>query len=225
MYPTPSPMSPMSAAPPELRVALVHDWLTGMRGGEMVLENLAGLFPDAPIFTLFHFPGSVSAAIESHPIHTSFLQRAPGIRNNYRRYLPLFPAAIEEFDLTAYDLILSSSHCVAKGVIPSPDGWHVCYCHTPMRYAWDQEHVYFPRRTGVGARVRGLVLSGLRSWDVSSASRVNLYVANSGFVARRIRNYYGRDAEVIHPPVDVDFFTPGPSAEKGNCLMVSALAP
>jgi glycosyltransferase involved in cell wall biosynthesis len=214
--------------PRELRVALVHDWLTGMRGGEKVLEILANQFPEAPIFTLFHFPGTVSPAIESHPIHTSFLQRAPRIREHYRRYLPLFPAAIEEFDLTAYDLIVSSSHCVAKGVIPSPDAWHVCYCHTPMRYAWDQEHVYFPQRNGLGARARGLVLSGLRAWDVSSASRVNQYVANSSFVARRIRTYYGRDAEVVHPPVDVDFFTPSPpgtTTESGYCLMVSALAP
>lgn len=211
--------------PREPRVALVHDWLTGMRGGEKVLEILAEQFPAAPIYTLFHFPGSVSKAIESHPIHTSFLQRAPRIREHYRRYLPLFPAAIEEFDLTSYDLIVSSSHCVAKGVIPSPDGWHVCYCHTPMRYAWDQEHVYFPNRKGVGARARGLVLSGLRAWDVSSASRVNQYVANSSFVARRIRSYYGRDAEVVHPPVDTDFFTPGNAGESGYCLMVSALAP
>jgi glycosyltransferase involved in cell wall biosynthesis len=211
--------------PRELRVALVHDWLTGMRGGEKVLEILAAQFPEAPIFTLFHFPGSVSAAIESHPIHTSFLQRAPRIREHYRRYLPLFPAAIEEFDLTSYDLILSTSHCVAKGVIPSPDGWHICYCHTPMRYAWDQEHVYFPNRRGVAARARGLVLSALRAWDVSSASRVNQYVANSSFVARRIRTYYGRDAEVIHPPVDVDYFTPGSAIDSGYCLMVSALAP
>lgn len=222
MYPI---SSTLSAFPGELRVALVHDWLTGMRGGEKVLEILAGLFPEAPIYTLFHFPGSVSEALESHPIHTSFLQKAPRVREHYRRYLPLFPAAIEEFDLTSYDLILSSSHCVAKGVIPSPDAWHVCYCHTPMRYAWDQEHVYFPDRTGLKARTRGLVLSGLRSWDVSSASRVNLYVANSSFVERRIRTYYGREAEVIHPPVDTDFFTPGPSTDNGYCLMVSALAP
>ncbi len=214
--------------PREPRVALVHDWLTGMRGGEKVLEILADQFPEAPIYTLFHFPGTVSQAIESHPIHTSFLQRAPRIREHYRRYLPLFPAAIEEFDLTSYDLIVSSSHCVAKGVIPSPDAWHICYCHTPMRYAWDQEHVYFPNRKGLGARARGLVLSGLRAWDVSSASRVNQYVANSSFVARRIRTYYGRDAEIVHPPVDVDYFTPGTASESaagGYCLMVSALAP
>ena len=209
----------------ELRVALVHDWLTGMRGGEKVLEVIASLFPRAPIFTLFHFPGSVSQALESHPVHTSFLQRAPGLRGRYRSYLPLFPVAIEELDLTGYDLVISSSHCVAKGVIPSPDAFHLCYCHTPMRYAWDQEHAYFPRRDGAAARLRSLALTALRSWDVSSATRVNHFVANSSFVARRIRSYYGRDAEVLHPPVDVEYFTAGPVREEGYCLMVSALAP
>jgi glycosyltransferase involved in cell wall biosynthesis len=220
---------PPLPGPPRPRVALVHDWLTGMRGGEKVIEALGALFPGAPLFTLFHFPGSVSPAIESHPIHTSFLQRTPGIRRHYRRYLPLFPAAIEEFDLSGFDLVVSSSHCVAKGVIPPPDAFHLCYCHTPMRYAWDQEHAYFPDRQGIGARLRSLALTGLRAWDVSSASRVNLYVANSRFVARRIQTYYGRPAEVVPPPVDVEFFTPGPAREKaseeGYCLMVSALAP
>jgi glycosyltransferase involved in cell wall biosynthesis len=219
--PLPTPL----ARKRELRVALVHDWLTGMRGGEKVLEVIASLFPRAPIFTLFHFPGSVSQALESHPVHTSFLQRAPGLRGRYRSYLPLFPVAIEELDLTGYDLVISSSHCVAKGVIPSPDAFHLCYCHTPMRYAWDQEHAYFPRRDGAAARLRSLALTALRSWDVSSATRVNHFVANSSFVARRIRSYYGRDAEVLHPPVDVEYFTPGPVREEGYCLMVSALAP
>jgi glycosyltransferase involved in cell wall biosynthesis len=214
-----------------LRVALVHDWLTGMRGGEKVLEQLAALFPDAPIFTLFHFPGSVSAAIESHPIHTSFLQRAPGLRGHYRRYLPLFPAAIEEFDLADYELVISSSHCVAKGIIPPPSGLHLCYCHTPMRYAWDQEHAYFPRRRGLVARLRALSLARLRTWDAASAVRVDQFVANSSFVARRIRAFYGRDAEVVPPPVAVDFFTPptspppAPSRDGGYALVVSALSP
>ena len=228
--PTPSRPFPIPApAPPQPRVALVHDWLTGMRGGEKVLEALAGLFPGAPLFTLFHFPGSVSPAIESHPIRTSFLQRAPGIRNHYRRYLPFFPAAIEELDLSGFDLVVSSSHCVAKGVIAPPDACHVCYCHTPMRYAWDQEHAYFPDRKGLKARLRSLTLSALRAWDVSSAARVNYYVANSRFVARRIQTYYGRPAEVVHPPVNVEFFTPGTASGEVRmwgdyCLMVSALA-
>jgi glycosyltransferase involved in cell wall biosynthesis len=227
--PLPSVAPRPVAAPRPPRVALVHDWLTGMRGGEKVIELIGALYPEAPLYTLFHFRGSVSPAIESHPIHTSFLQRAPGIRSNYRRYLPFFPMAIEELDLTSYDLIISSSHCVAKGVIPSPDAFHLCYCHTPMRYAWDQEHAYFPHRSGVGGRLRSLALSALRTWDVSSASRVSRFVANSSFVARRIRTYYGREAEVLHPPVDVESFTPPtpgkPLKESGYCLMVSALAP
>jgi glycosyltransferase involved in cell wall biosynthesis len=224
-------------------VALVHDWLTGMRGGEKVLAELAKLYPAAPIFTLFHFPGTVSAALESHPIHTSFLQRAPGIRHHYRRYLPLFPAAIEDFDLAGFDLVISSSHCVAKGIIPPADGLHVCYCHSPMRYAWDQEHAYFPRRRGATARLRGLALSALRAWDAAAAARVDQFVANSHFVASRIRAFYGRAAEVAHPPVDVDYFTPTPptppaggppaaataataaASDRGYALMVSALAP
>jgi len=211
-----------------LRVALVHDWLTGMRGGEKVLEAICALFPGAPIYTLFHFPGSVSAAIESHPIHTSFLQRAPGLRRHYRSYLPLFPTAIEGFDLQGFDLVVSSSHCVAKGVLPAPGAFHLCYCHTPMRYAWDQEHAYFPQRTGLAARLRSAVLSSLRTWDAASASRVDCFVANSSFVAERVRRYYGRHAEVAPPPVDVDFFTPAPEAPaggRGAVLMVSALAP
>jgi len=213
-----------AAAPGTRRVALVHDWLTGMRGGEKVLEALAALFPGAPIHTLLHVPGSVSPALESHPIRTSFVQRAPFARTKYRGYLPLFPAAIEDFDLAGFDLIVSSSHCVAKGVIPQPGAFHLCYCHTPMRYAWDQEHAYFPRRRGTIARLRNLALTALRAWDVSSAPRVDLFVANSRFVAERIRTYYGRRAEVVHPPVDVDFFTPGESKAE-YALMVSALAP
>ena len=224
----PLPLPPFQQ-PSQPRVALVHDWLTGMRGGEKVLAAFCAMFPGAPIFTLFHFPGSVSPEIERHPIHTSFLQRAPRLRQSYRSYLPLFPAAMEEFDLTGFDVVVSSSHCVAKGVIPAPDALHLCYCHTPMRYAWDQEHAYFPKRKGLGPRLRSLALSGLRAWDAASASRVNTYVANSSFVARRIRTYYGREAEVAPPPVDVELFTPGKkrdrAAEGEYCLMVSALAP
>ena len=208
------------------RVALVHDWLTGMRGGEKVLERIATEFPGAPIHTLFHFPGTVSAALEAHPIRTSFLQRAPAIERRYRHYLPLFPAAIEEFDLAGFDLVISTSHCVAKGVIPAPGAYHLCYCHTPMRYAWDQEHAYFPRRTGAVARLRALVLSWLRVWDAATAPRVDRFVANSSFVAQRIHRYYGRDADVLPPPVAIDRFTPpGEPPRRDYALVVSALAP
>jgi glycosyltransferase involved in cell wall biosynthesis len=224
------------------RVALVHDWLTGMRGGEKVLEAIAALYPGAPIHTLFHFPGRVSERLEAHPIVTSFLQGKPGMERHYRRYLPLFPAAIEDFDLGGYELVISTSHCVAKGAIPAPGALHVCYCHSPMRYAWDQEHAYFPRRRGVAARLRGLVLSRLRQWDVASSTRVDLFVANSRFVARRLARYYRRDAAVLAPPVDTGFFTPAapaeapaaahaasptgpPEAAGAYALAVSALAP
>ena len=207
--------------------ALVHDWLTGMRGGEKVLEEIASFFPGAPIHTLFHFPGTVSPALEAHPIRTSHLQRLPAVERRYRWYLPLFPAAIEGFDLSAFDLVVSTSHCVAKGAIPAPEARHLCYCHSPVRYAWDQEHAYFPRRRGPAARLRALALSSLRSWDVAASTRVDLFAANSRFVAARIRRYYRRDAEVVPPPVDTDFFTPGPATdeERPYALVVSALAP
>ena len=215
-----------SLADPSLRVALVHDWLTGMRGGENVLEKLCELFPGAPVHTLFHFPGTVSATIESHPIHTSFLQRAPGVERHYRNYLPIFPLAMQLFDLSGFELIISTSHCVAKGVSAGNNGIHVCYCHTPMRYVWDQRTVYFPPRGPFGWP-RDLVLTALRRWDRRSSSRVDAFVANSNFVRKRIRCFYGRDATVIPPPVDVDFFTPA-GAELPDttfALMVAALSP
>ncbi len=223
-----------------VRVALVHDWLTGMRGGEKVLEAIANGSAAAEIYTLIHLPGKVGGPLEDHPIHTSFLQRIPGIGRHYRTFLPLFPSAIEDFDLSAYDLVISTSPCVAKGIIPGPDAKHLCYCHTPMRYAWDQEHIYFPKRRGVAARLRNLALTALRAWDDASLPRVDHFAANSSFVARRIERYYARPAEVIPPPVDVTRFqhgldpeallpqatTPRGAPQSGDyALMVSALSP
>jgi glycosyltransferase involved in cell wall biosynthesis len=210
-----------------LRVALVHDWLTGMRGGEKVLLSLCRLFPEATIFTLLHVRGSVAPEIEAHEVRTTFVQRLPDVARRYRHYLPLFPAAAASIDLTGFDLVISSSHCVAKGVRVPPGALHVCYCHTPMRYVWDREAEYFnPERIGrVRARVIGLVAEGLRAWDVATASRAHRYVANSAHVADRIRRYYGRTAVVIPPPVDADFFTPGDGAPGTYDLVVSALAP
>ena len=215
----------MDAEGPQPRVALVHDWLTGMRGGEKVLEILANLFPAAPIYTLFHFPGTVSVAIESHPVHTSFLQHLPGLRRNYRRYLPLYPTAIEKLDLSAYDVLISTSHCVAKGVLRAPQATHICYCHTPMRYVWDQRRAYFPDERGPIGWLRELALDRLQRWDVETADRVDFYIANSSFVADRIDRYYDRRAEVIHPPVDTTFFAPAEIERQEFCLMVSALSP
>ena len=189
-----------------LKVALVHDWLNGMRGGEKVLETIGRIFPHAPIYTLLAVPEAISAELRSHPIIPSFLQDYPFFEQHYRHFLPLFPAAIEDFDLSGYDLVVSTSHCVAKGAIPGPNALHFSYCHSPMRYAWDQEHAYFPHRRGPLARLRGMLLSRLRQWDVASCPRVDHFWANSRFVARRLQRYYGRQAEVLPPPIDLDAF-------------------
>lgn len=209
-----------------MKVALVHDWLTGMRGGEKVLEAFCRIFPEAPIYTLVHVPGSVSPLIESHPIHTSFVQKLPGASEKYQRYLPVFPTAIERFDLRAYDLVLSSSHCVAKGVIVHPGTKHLCYCHTPMRYVWSAYEDYFGN-----ARVKAptswiipFVANYLRTWDLASNVRVDSWAANSGHVRRRIDRFYGRKARVVHPPVDIDFYTPAGEREDFY-LIVTALVP
>jgi glycosyltransferase involved in cell wall biosynthesis len=211
-----------------VKVALIHDWLTGMRGGEKCLEAFCELFPEAPIYTLVHRPGSVSAPIEAHPIRTSFIQRAPAGRARYQRYLPLFPLAIERFDLRGYDLVLSSSHAVAKGVIVHPGTTHVCYCHTPMRYVWHAYEDYFGRGRYRFPVSWGLACAAtwLRTWDVASALRVDHFVANSENVAARIRRYYGRAASVVHPPLDTDRFTPDPAvAREDFYLIISALVP
>ncbi len=199
-----------------------------MRGGEKVLLSLARLFPDAPIFTLLHVRGSLAPELQSREIRASFLQHIPGVDRHYRQLLPLFPLAAERFDLRGFDLVVSSSHCVAKGVRPGRGARHLCYCHTPMRYVWDRYDDYFgPGRLGPLARaVVPAVRAGLRAWDVATASRVDCFVANSVHVAGRIQRYYGRPAEVIPPPVDTDFFTPAESETPGSYdLVVSALAP
>jgi len=170
----------------------------------------------------------VAPEIEAHEIRTSFLQHAPGVRAHYRHYLPLFPLAIERFDLRGFELVVSSSHCVAKGVRPALGALHLCYCHTPMRYVWDRYDDYFgPRRLGFVSRLVVPPACGrLRAWDVASAGRVHRYAANSAYVADRIRRYYGRGAEVIPPPVDTCFYTPGEDDGPGEYdLVVSALAP
>lgn len=207
-------------------MALVHDWLTGQRGGEKVLEVLAELFPEAPIFTLLHLKGSQIADIEKREIVTSFIQKMPLLRRKYRSYLPLFPLAIELLDLQDFDLVISSSHCVAKGVIPHPGALHVCYIHSPVRYAWNQYHVYFsPGRLGFfSKKLIPPIIHRLRVWDVSSSSRVDFFVANSRTTAQRVQRYYRRKADCIYPPVDTDLFKPGP-ASGDHFLVVSALVP
>jgi glycosyltransferase involved in cell wall biosynthesis len=208
-----------------VRVALVHDWLTGMRGGERCLEVFSELFPDADLFTLLHAPGSVSPVIEAHRITTSFIQRLPGAAESYRHFLPLFPFAIQRFDLRGYDLVLSSSHCVAKGARIPKGALHLSYCFTPMRYVWDRYDDYFGARAGLPVRLlMPPVAAALRLWDRSTASRVHHFAAISRFVAERIDRCYGRSAEVIYPPVDTQRFKL--SEEAGEFyLVVSALTP
>ena len=210
------------------KIALIHDWLTGQRGGEKVLEVLAELYPQAPIFTLFRVKGSQAPAIESRDIRTSFLQRMPFIRRSYRAYLPLYPLATELFDLQDYDLIISSSHCAVKGIIPRPDALHISYIHSPVRYAWNQYWAYFgPKRLSLIPRiVVAPFLHSLRIWDESSSHRVDAFVANSRNTAQRIAKYYRRTSDVVPPPVDTEFYTPGgEKAARSGFLIVSALVP
>lgn len=207
-----------------VKVALVHDWLTGMRGGERVLEEFIRLFPQGDIFTLVHQPGSVSDAISARRIIESPISRLPFGRSHFRAWLPLFPWAVEAFDLKGYQLVLSSSHCVAKGVIPPPDALHVSYVHTPMRYVWDMRGEYLGRMGAGGRAVAGWGAHYLRNWDASSSRRVDRFVANSNHVRKRILKYYRRDADVVHPPVDVAKFTIGHGGG-GYYVTVSALVP
>ncbi|MGD8537831.1 MAG: glycosyltransferase [Candidatus Aminicenantes bacterium] len=207
-------------------VALIHDWLTGRRGGEKVLEVFAEIYPDAPIYTLFHFPGSQIPDIENKRIVPSFVQKLPFLKKRYRFYLPLFPMAIELFDLQEYDFLISSSHCAAKGAIPRPDALHISYVHSPMRYAWNQYSSYFSaEKLGFfSRRIIPPIIHRLRIWDESSSHRVDHFVANANAVADRIHRYYRRIADVVHPPVDTGFFRPG-EVEEDYFLIVSALVP
>jgi glycosyltransferase involved in cell wall biosynthesis len=207
------------------KVAIIHDWLNGMRGGEKVLEEILRLYPGADIFTLFYEPEKVSPLIRSKRVFTSRLDRNPWIKKHYPLFLPWFPRHIEAFDLSGYSLVFSSSHCVAKGVIPAPEARHISYIHSPMRYAWDQYHAYFAGAGHWRAKIIQREISRLRVWDVSSAARVDDFIANSNFVRQRIEKYYRRQATVIHPPVDTDFFQPGKEPRRDYFLLVSALVP
>lgn len=206
--------------------ALVHDWLTGLRGGERCLEALLPLFPGAPVYALLHHAGSVQAAIESRSIRTSPLQRWPVPRQRYRWMLPFFPWAAKRLDLRGFDRIVSISHCAAKGIVPGPGSVHFSYCLTPMRYAWDMGGAYWSgsRFPLVAAPGGALLRAWLREWDRASSRRVTRFAAISRFVAGRIRKAYGRKAEVIPPPVDCRRFRPGGRGD-GHFLVVSALTP
>ena len=217
-----------------MKLALVHDWLTGMRGGEKALEALCERFPDAELFTLVHVRGSVSPAIERRPIHTSIIQRLPFASRFYRQYLPLMPVAVEQFDFDRFDTILSVSHCCVKSIVRPGAARHVCYCLTPMRYAWDQFDAYFgtDRLGAAGSAIMRRAMARMARWDRDTADRADRYVAISHYVAGRIRRYYNREATVVYPPVDTDYFTPAPDkatlsdgATAPQALIVSALVP
>lgn len=207
-----------------MRTAILYDWLVTQAGGEHVLADLLEAYP-SPVYTLFHDPAAMRGGpMEKAEIHASFLQRLPFATRLYRNYLPFFPAAIEQFDLSAYEAVLSISHAVAKGALVRPDQMHVCYCLTPMRYAWDLYHEYLRNLGPVRKLAAAMVLSRMRTWDVASAGRVDYFAAISKTVAERIRRIYGRSSVVIYPPVDVDHFALSP--KRGDYFVtVSRLVP
>ena len=211
-----------------MRVALVHDWLVSMRGGERVLEAFCELYPDASLFTLVHQRGSCSPAIERMRIIPSFLDRLPGARRHHRRFWPLFAHAAESFDLRGFDVVLSSSSCVARGVVVPCGTPHICYCHTPMRYVWESFPEYFGRgAAGTATRLAASAIAPFwRVWEEASANRADVFIANSRNVARRILRRYGRDSQVIPPPVDLSRFEPRPLSQvEDYYLMVTAFVP
>jgi glycosyltransferase involved in cell wall biosynthesis len=208
-----------------MKVALVHDWLVSMRGGERCLEVLCELFPKADLFTLLHIPCSVSPLIERRSIHTSFVQDLPRAEAHYRYYLPLFPLAIQQFDFREYDLILSSSHCVAKGAQRRPGSLHISYTYSPMRYAWDLYHEYFDTWSlPLKSFAIPSIMAGMREWDRRACKNVDYFVAISRHIAGRIRRHYRREPDVIYPPVDTNRFVLGRKSDS-YYLIVSAFVP
>jgi glycosyltransferase involved in cell wall biosynthesis len=193
-----------------MKIAIVHDWFVVYAGAERVLEQMLTCYPEADLFGLVDFlPEAKRNFIQNKPVATSFIQKLPFARTKYRNYLPLMPLAIEQFDLSAYDIVISSSHAVAKGVITGPNQLHLCMCYSPIRYAWDLQHQYL-RESGLDHGIKGwlakLMLHKIRIWDVRTANGVDGFIAISNFIRRRINKIYSRDATVIYPPVDVEAF-------------------
>jgi len=208
--------SPLVARNAPLKVAFIHYWLVGMRGGEKVLEALCRMFPDADIFTHVYDPQRISPLIRRHKVTTSSIARLPMATKMYTKYVSKMPRALEELDLSGYDLVISSESGPAKGVITPPEALHLSYVHSPMRYIWDHYGIYRSNADRVTRHMMSKLTSDLRTWDVVSAARVDGFAANSRFVQNRIEKYWRRDARVIHPPVDVDAFAPDPTTELGS---------
>lgn len=207
-----------------MKIAFVCDWLTGMRGGERCLEAVCRMYPKSDIYTLVYFPENFNGEFDGHRIRTSFIQRLPRAKKNFRMYLPLFGKAIESFDLSGYDLVVSFSHCVAKSVLVPAMTPHICYCHTPVRYAWDMRDAYLQSVSLAKRPFMTWMLNSLRRWDFQTAHRPDVYIANSHFVRERIRKCYGIDSNVIYPPVDCSRFRV--SRQHGDYyLVLSALVP
>ena len=195
---------------PSLKIAVVHEWLVDHSGSEKVLEQILQVFPQADLFSVVEFlPDELKYYIQHKEVKTTFIQRLPFARKHYRNYLPLMPLAIEQLDVSAYDIVISNSHAVAKGVITSSDQLHICYCHSPIRYAWDLYHQYL-REAGLTRGIKGFLakvfLHYLRQWDLSTVNRIDYFVANSQYITRRIDKVYRRSATVIYPPIDVEGF-------------------
>jgi len=200
-----------------LQVAFVHDWLVTRAGSENVLAAMLELFPEVPVYTLVHDRQAMTPSfLDGHPVVPSFLQKIPQANRRYRAFLPLMPFAIESFDLSSYELVISSSHAVAKGIVTGPDQLHISYVHSPIRYAWDLQSQYL-QEAGLNQGLKGmlarLILHYSRLWDVSTANRVDHFIVNSHFIARRVWKIYRRDSTVIYPPVDVDYFVCHPRKE------------
>ncbi|GAA0588633.1 glycosyltransferase family 4 protein [Craurococcus roseus] len=212
-----------------MKVAVVHEWLDCYAGSERVLEQLLEIWPEADLFAVCDFvPAGERAFLRGKPVRTTFIQRLPFARRCFRMFLPLMPLAIEQLDLSGYDLVVSSSHAVAKGVLTGPGQLHVSYIHSPMRYAWDLQHQYL-RQSGMERGLKGaltrLLLHGLRIWDRSSAAGVDVMVANSGYIADRIRKAWRREALVVHPPVDVAGFPPNGARRGDHYVVASRMVP
>lgn len=187
-----------------MKVAIVHYWLVTMRGGEKVLEELCKMFPQADIFTNVYDESKISETIKSHKIFTTKINKWPLAKKMYQKYMPFMPKALMDLDLTGYDLVISSESGPAKGVVPSPNAFHVCYCHTPMRYLWDMYHEYFRKSNAIVKFFMKSMIPSLRLWDVMSSNLVDCFIANSHYVQSRIKRYYNRDAKVIFPPCDIE---------------------
>ncbi len=203
-----------------MNVAIVHEWLTVMGGADYVLQVIHDIFPSAPVFALVYNSDNMPEAFRKMDIRTSFVQKLPFARTRYRMYLPLYPLAVEQFDLSEFDFVISSSHCCAHGALAPSHAYHLCYCYTPVRYAWDLYHSYMQSLGKLSRIATAPILSAIRQWDYASAQRVDRFVAISNAVRQRIRKRYGRESDVLFPPVDTDSFTPVHLDEVGDYFFI-----